>query len=186
MPAGPKDRAKGTDDRVKAFLQYARRVPRTMRQQAEDIKDALASIKAARAGGGMPAAGAGTRTTTTTATVGSGGRATSGGSGGCPQVPGTLEELAQAQASDFNVSANCRIVFLTKASQLLIDAVDDDGVPPELIPPITKVTLDVLDFIDRDLRPADLDTMTALKQQIAGSLADSAPVVAQASPRGGK
>jgi hypothetical protein len=111
-----------------------------------------------------------------------------------PALPGSPAELAAASADDFTGSAADRIDFLGAANHVLAtaEARGGGGVPPELIPPITKVVLDVLDFIDRDLEADDLYTMTKLKQDLAPLLQDRTPVVQQSRPlvmqllRGGK
>jgi hypothetical protein len=121
-------------------------------------------------GGGTASGGSGS---------GSGSSSGSGsGSGTGPTYPSTLQQLADASASDYNVSSATRIKFLQTALGLLTDAMTKDGsIPAELIPPITKVILDVLDFIDRGLSAGDLLTLTAVKQQIAPLLEEVTPVV---------
>jgi hypothetical protein len=104
--------------------------------------------------------------------------------GNGPVLPGNLKELAAASAGDFTGSAGSRIDFLSKARDLLNEALDGPappGVPADLVPAITAVVLDVIDVIDRDLQPADLDTLTDLKQALADRLQASVPAI-QARP----
>ena len=99
--------------------------------------------------------------------------------GNGPDLPGNLTELAAASAADFTGSAGNRIAFLSTARDLLqaAEAPAGGGVSAELVPPITTVVLDVLDFIDRDLQPTDLGTLTDLKQQLADLLQKAVPAV---------
>jgi hypothetical protein len=204
MPAQPRHSNRGLDERLEELERLIRSLKQTVDQQPEATAQAvLGAIGASGSGSGSAGGGSGSS--------GSGGGTGSGGSGGSGGGPGgssgsggggsggsggsgggsgngltyptDLPGLANAVASDYTGSAANRIQFLTAAVNVLsqAEAKHGGGVPPDLIPPITKVVLDVLDFIDRNLSAADLDTMTGLKQQLASLLQQSVPAI-QAVP----